>query len=504
MKQSDLQLSLRTGAALACGLLLTALTSAPARAIEPSAIELPELGEPADNSLSPAQEKALGSRVMSELFRSGYILEDRELTDYISALGWTIAGHSQTPPPPLTFFIVADSRINAFAMPGGFIGFNAGLLLAADDESEVAAVMGHELAHVTQRHIARSVNDSEVANVATWLAVIAAIIAGSADPDVVIGALSLGQSLSYYRQVSYTRAHEEEADRIGIQTMSAAGFDPMATARFFQKLSQQSRLYGSGLPEILRTHPLNTNRIAEARARAAEMPMPRPRDGIDFDLMRARARVLEADTASEAVSYFARQVASHPDAAANRYGLAFAQARAGQNAAALATLEPVRKRYPQQFNIQLLHAQLLFHSGERSRGLRASEKLLNSHPRQSSAILSHAELLLDAGQPEAAREVLLTHDQAFGIQPETYKLLAQAARAQQQIPEAAYQMASYLQLRGDYGNALAQIDAGLRQPRLDDTERARLVAKRSEIRRQLPDNWRPQNGRRATIAGTNS
>lgn len=497
MNLTDFRWPAIPGTALVWGLLLGTLISAPARAIAPSALELPELGEPADNSLSPAQEKALGSRVMSELYRSGYILEDRELTDYIGALGWKIAGHSQTPPPPLTFFIVADSRINAFALPGGFIGFNAGLLLAADDESEVAAVMGHELAHVTQRHIARSVNDSEVANAATWLAVIAAIIAGSADPDVVIGALSLGQSLSYYRQVSYTRAHEEEADRIGIQTMSAAGFDPTATARFFQKLEQQSRLYGSGLPEILRTHPLNTNRIAEAQARAAEMPMPRPHDEIDFELMRARARVLEADTASEAVNHFARQLASKSDNAANLYGLAYAQSRAGQNIAALATLKPLLERHSQQYNVQLLQAQLLFHSGERDRGLRASAKLLEAHPRQSSAILSHADLLLDAGQAEAAREVLLAHDQAFGLQAETYKLLAQAARAQQQIPEAAYQMASYLQLRGDYGNALAQIDAGLRQPQLDDTERARLVAKRGEIRRQLPDNWRPQTSRRS-------
>ncbi|MFP5304278.1 MAG: M48 family metalloprotease [Gammaproteobacteria bacterium] len=474
-------------AAVAATLAASAALAAP-----PSALDLPQIGEPADNTLSPLQEKQLGERIMSQLYRGGYILEDPELTDYISKMGWKLAANSATRPPALTFFLVADPRINAFALPGGYVGFNAGLLLAADTESEVAGVMGHELAHVTQRHIARTAEGTEVANVATWLAVIAAIIAGSADPDVVIGALSLGQALAYQRQVSYTRAHEQEADRIGIQTMAKAGFDPHAMSSFFQKLEQQSRLYGAGIPEILRTHPLNTNRIAEARARAAELGRIEHDEGPDFGLMRARARVLSAERPSVAVDYFGAKLAAGEDTPGNRYGLALALGELGQSRRALEALQPLSERYRKQVNVQILTGQLQMQAGDREDGLDTLERMIRTHPRYAPAILAYAEGLMTAGQPEDARQVLLSHEQALGVQLQTYSLLAQAARESGNMVEASYQMANFLFLRGDPGNALAQLDAGLRLPEIDDKQRARLLAKRKEVRDALPDNWRPQ------------
>ncbi|MCR9092251.1 MAG: M48 family metalloprotease, partial [Proteobacteria bacterium] len=224
-------------------------------------IELPQLGEPADAVMSPREEYQIGARVTAQIHAAGYALEDPQLTDYISRLGWHIASHGSRVPDHLQFFMVRDPRINAFALPGGFMGFNAGLMMAAESESELAAVVAHELAHVTQRHIARTIQGTRAADIATWAAVLAAIIAGSASPDVVLGALSLGQAASLQRQVSFTRTHELEADRIGIGTMIAAGYDPQGMVSFFRRLEQQSRLYGSQIPDILRTHPVNTTRI---------------------------------------------------------------------------------------------------------------------------------------------------------------------------------------------------------------------------------------------------
>lgn len=480
--------------------LLVVVTGRPHAEI-PAAVDLPQIGEPADNTLSPAQEKLLGGRVVSELYRVGYLLEDPELTDYITTLGWKLAAASRTQPPNLTFFMIQDARINAFALPGGYIGFNAGLLIAANNESEVAGVMGHELAHVTQRHIARTAEDSEVANVATWLAVIAAILAGSADPDVVIGALSVGQALSYQRQVSYTRAHEQEADRIGIQTMARAGYDPNGMSGFFQKLEQQARLYGSGLPEILRTHPLTTNRIAEARARAAELPRVDRKDGIEFGLMQARARVLSADRPSEAIDFFANEIAGGRDTPGNRYGLALAQSRIGQGENALKTLQPLVSAQPRQVNVQLLQGQLQLLTNDRDAALETHARVLRLNPRYTPAILGRASALMQAGQPDAAREILLTHEQSQGTQLETHNLLAQAARESGNLAEASFQMASFLLLRGDAGNALAQLDAGLRLPNLGTHDRSRLLAKRKEARDSLPQNWRPPDeyGRRFDV-----
>lgn len=480
-------------AALTAALMLSAGIST---AESPAALDLPQIGEPADNSLSPQEEKALGARVMAQIYRGDYTLDDPELQDYLSGIGWKLAANSRNRPPELRFFLIRDARINAFALPGGYVGVNAGLLLAAANESEVAGVLGHEIAHVTQRHIARSQEDTQVATVATWLAVIAAVIAGSADPDVVVGALSVGQAMNYQRAVNYTRAHELEADRIGIQTLSRAGYDPSAMASFFVKLEQQSRLYGSGLPEILRTHPLTTNRIAEARARAAEMAKPTPRESVEFAVMQARSRVLSAGHPNEAVEFFAGQLAAGRDTPGNRYGLAFGQFVLGQAGPASQTLAPLLQSHPRQVNVQLLQARILLAQNKTADGLAVFTRSLQLYPRYAPAILGYADALMSVGKPEEARQLLIAREQALGTQLETYNLLAQAAREMNNLPEASYQSAIYLFLRGDAGNALAQLDAGLRLPELSAQDRARLLAKRQEVRATLPENWRPPREQR--------
>ena len=459
---------------------------APPRAV----IDLPQMGEPADLEISPAQEGALGRQVVAELYRYNYILEDAELDDYISALGWQLVSASQIKPPHIEFFPIADDRINAFALPGGFIGMNAGILLAAANESEVAGVMGHELAHVTQRHIARSQEGEQVATIATWAAVLAAILAGSGNPDVIIGALSVGQSLTYQRQVNYTRAHELEADRLGIQTMAAAGYNPQGMTSFFSRMSQEARLYGNGLPEILRTHPLSTTRIAESQARVAALPKSDRQDGPDFAILKARTRVFAADNPSAGVEYFAALMKSQPDPA-TRYGYAFALSQRGQYEEALAALQPALEQMPRQVNLNLLLGRLQLSLKRDDVALATFERTLRIVPRYAPAIFAYADALIACGKPDAARQVLLSHEQSLGTRLETYNLLAQAAREMGNTAEASYQTANFLFRRGDSGGALASLDAGLRESKLSPQERARLTAKRQEIRETLPRNWKP-------------
>lgn len=468
----------------------TALFALPVLAAQ-QPLDLPQLGEPADTALSPAQESAIGAQVVNEMLRQDVILDDPELSDYLSGIGWRLAAHSTTPPPPLTFFVVNDPRINAFALPGGYIGVNAGLLFAAENESELAGVLGHELTHVTQRHIARQIQGSEPATIATWAAVLAAIIAGSANPDVVIAALGLGQGINYQRQVSYTRANEWEADRLGIGTMARSGFDPDGMASFFGRLAQQSRLYGSGLPDILRDHPVDSARIAEAMARAAEYPRHAHADSVEFGLMRARARVLTADHPSEAVAYFAGELQAGHDPFDNRYGLALALARLGQYKRAAEALAPALEKQPRQVNLRLLHAQLQLALDDNNGALATLRDAIQDYPKYAPVILQYADALIAVGRPEEARNVLLGHEQALGMDDNTYKLLAQAAQQMGNAAEAHFQMANFLVSRGDAGGALAQLDAGLRIASLNEQDRARLRARRDELRAMLPRNYRP-------------
>lgn len=486
MKRSSLLL---LAATLSAAAALAAEAPAPAETPD-TVIELPQMGEPADLAMSPAQELALGRRIVAELYANNYVLEDPELSEYISAMGWKLAAASQTKAPDLNFMMIADDRINAFALPGGFIGVNAGLLLAASSESEVAGVLGHELAHVTQRHIARSQDTNQAATLATWAAVLAAIIAGSANPDVVIGALSIGQAVSYERQVAYTRAHEQEADRIGIQTLAGAGYDPEGMASFFTRLQQQARLYGSGLPEILRTHPLNTSRVAEARARIAALPKVDYKDPADFSLMQARARVMAQDNPSAAVEYFQGQLASK-DTPANRYGYAYALSERGEYAEAQAALKPALERLPRQVNLNLLWGRIELAQNRHAEAQAWLSRTLNLFPRYAPAIFAYADALMASGHPEEARQVLISHEQALGTRIQTYNLLALAARDMKNPGETAFQMASYLYARGDASGAIAQLDAGLRLGSLSKQDRARLFAKRQEIRDSLPRDWQP-------------
>ena len=455
-------------------------------------MELPEFGEPADAFLSPAEEYRIGSDVVSQMYAYNYLLEDPQLQHYLSLLGWRLAAKINNKPEQLNFFMVRDDRINAFALPGGFIGFNAGLLMASDNENEVAGVMAHELQHVVQRHIARTLQGTQAANIATWLAVLGAIIAGSANPDVVLAALSLGQGLSYQNQVNYTRSHEIEADRLGIRTMADAGFDPDGMASFFQRLEQQSRLYGAGLPEILRTHPVNTTRIAEARTRAADYPDRQVPDSIDYRLMRARARVLVADRPSEPVNHFARQLDSGNKSAEVYYGYALALKELGQYDRAMEALAKAREEHVRQANLELLQAELLLAARQGAAAEEQFEKTLEHFPKFGPAILTYADALLTLNQPEKARQLLLSADMTLGPHMQTHRLLAHAAQAQGDKAEVAYQMASFLLARGDAPGALRQLNAGLRIAGLGEQDRARLEARRTEVRDMLPRNYRDE------------
>lgn len=473
-------------AALALTALLTFAGGISAQQDGSINVDLPEMGEPADLSLSPGQEAKIGDEVAAELYRGDYAVGDVELSDYIDSMGWRLAAKGPANPPKFRFFVIADPRINAFAVPGGVIGINAGLLLYADDESELAGVVAHEQAHVTQRHLARTANDTRVANLATYAAMLAAIIAGSANPDVIIGALALGQSINYQREVNYTRAHEQEADRIGIRTLSEAGYDPEGMASFFGKLEQQSRLYGSQLPEILRTHPVNTSRISDARTRAALLPKPRLKPNPEFALMKARTIVLMSNSPTAAMDDMAMRIAGGDKSNGTLYGMAFAQFNAGRATEALQTLAPVVAALPRQLNVNLLQAQLLAATGKQAEGLALLEKTTALNPRSAPAILTQARALLDAGKPSEARQVLLTHDQAHGSYPETHRLLAEASTQLKNTGDAQFERANYELARGDLRAALFQVDAGLRLASLSGQERERLQSQREQLIARIP------------------
>ncbi|HEU0195838.1 MAG TPA: M48 family metalloprotease [Nevskiaceae bacterium] len=456
---------------------------------------LPDLGEPANVALSPAHAAAIARQIVGEMYQANYIVTDPELTSYINSIGWKLAYHGSAEPPAFHFYPIADNGINAFALPGATIGVNVGTLVAAQDESELAAVMAHEEAHVTQNHIARQANQSPIASIATWAAIIAAMIASSGNPNVVMGGLMAGQSINAQRDINYTRGHEMEADRVGIRTLAAAGYDPMAMADFFGRLQQQTRLYGS-VPQLLLDHPVNTTRIAEATERAQQYPKITPAYSIRFHLLRARGRVLETDLPTDALKYFSDELASGHATPGTHYGYAMSLHRLGKDAEAWTALRPLLKGWPNQPNVLLLESRILAGQGKLDEALEIDREMLTSQPSYAPAILRYATDLIAHDQPELARAVLLDHHPAYAIDPHSYELLAKAASESGNTGEAAFQMASYFEARADPFGALDQLNAGLRLKKLSPNNRARLRARREQLVARLPANLVRQHERR--------
>ncbi len=309
-------------------ILISLLSGQALLAQEPN---LPDFGSPVDAVINKDQEVRLGRSVVAQLRSAGAILEDPQLKEFIQNLGSQLVGHASDGTQSFEFFVVDDSAINAFAVPGGFIGINTGLILASENESELAGVLAHEVAHVTQRHTARSIYDSQRTSMLSMATMIAAVLLGAAtdSSDAVQGAIMAGQAGAMQRQINFTRANEREADRIGIETLASAGFDPSAMATFFEKLGRRYGMAREQIPAILQTHPVSIDRIAEARERTRLLPVATPTDSMSYRLVKARLMIHEARTPEAAHAIFESRMQSDSTDPANRYGFALSLLQLG-------------------------------------------------------------------------------------------------------------------------------------------------------------------------------
>ncbi|MFN9028890.1 MAG: M48 family metallopeptidase [Betaproteobacteria bacterium] len=335
----------RTAVALAVALTL----AVPVRAQAP---ELPSLGEAAGDDLSPSNERKLGEAIMRQVVRDPSYLADPDANEYINALGYQLVAASASRHIDFNFFVVRDPMLNAFALPGGFIGVHTGLILTAQSESELASVLGHEIGHVEQRHIARMLSrqkeSTAVAIGALLLALLAARSSSSSSSDLAQAAILGGQAAALQQQLNFSREAEREADRVGFQILVDAGFDARAMATFFGRMQQGTRLYEGAAPAYLRTHPLTVERISDIQTRVRETRVRQRADSLDFALVRARLRVLQDPSAQglrDSQEHFATQIRNKTAAveAAAQYGYALASLRLGQNELAMQAAQTARR-----------------------------------------------------------------------------------------------------------------------------------------------------------------
>jgi predicted Zn-dependent protease len=278
-------------ALVALALVMPAPALLPIRAAHAQGIQLPDLGDESQAAVTPTMERKLGESVVKQIRASGAYLDDPEVNEYLNDLGHRIVAAGGDSKQDFEFFAVADPGINAFALPGGFVGVNMGLVLLTQSESELASVLAHETAHVTQRHYTRSMAGQQRSMLYSLAALAVALAASrsgsSSSGQATSAAIASAQALAIQTQLNYTREHEYEADRIGFLKLDAAGFDTTSMATFMERLQKSSRFADSSAPSYLRTHPITYERIAEAQARAQGRPYRQVPDSLDFHLVRA-------------------------------------------------------------------------------------------------------------------------------------------------------------------------------------------------------------------------
>ncbi|GAB3035676.1 M48 family metalloprotease [Oleiagrimonas citrea] len=486
-------------------------------------VRLPDLGSSAGALISPQEASQYGSAMLHQMRALHMVLDDPQANEYLNSVGYRLVAASDDPKQKFTFFVVRDKEINAFAAPGGYIGVNAGLITIAQDESELAGVMAHEIGHISQHHLERAFEASKKDAPLMALVLLGAIAAGASghnSGDAGMAVLAGGQGLIAQRQINFTRSDEAEADRVGIQTLARAGYDPEAMADFFQRMEDTLRPGSGGVsvPELLQTHPVTASRISDARARArtleqqmkeqphptlnraalenSTVPLPFVKDpstltarptsnghkgvaGLSlFKLMRERVRVLSGDP-NKLLDYYAGNF-SRPgfDTPSNRYGYALTLIQTGQPAKAIRQLQPLLKQHPGNTTLRLALAQAEFQNGEHAAAFDLYAALSANAPDDHAIAMAYAHALTQAGTQKQARkaEDMLRPMLDDSEDPDLFTSYARASEKAGMPVRAgeAFAYASYLS--GRPFDAMQQFRRLLDRPNLDYYQRARINA----------------------------
>ncbi len=442
---------------------------------------LPELGDASAVAITPADERRLGESIMREIHRDPSYLDDPEVTDYANSLGNRLTSHSDATGQKFEFFVLRDPQINAFALPGGFIGIHTALIVAAQSESELAGVIAHEISHVTQHHIARMINQQSQSQLVSIAALAVALLAARSNSQVGQAAMAFGQAGVVQNQLNFTRDNEREADRVGLQLLDRSGFDPRGMEVFFERLQRATRIYEGGAPSYLRTHPLTFERIADIQNRMEKMPYRQVPDSLDFQLIRAKLRA-EAEAPRDAVAFFEASLAERKylSEAASRYGLVASLIRARDFVRARRELLPLRKT-PNAI-IETLACRLAAAAGEQDQALKCYQDARRTYPNYRALFYGQVEQLLHARQAGTALRMI---DGGLQTQPDDvrlYQLQSQAYAVQgNSLLQHRAQGEAYARA-GQFGAAIEQLQIALKSGGGDFYLMSAIEARLRELR----------------------
>lgn len=448
---------------------------------------LPDLGESAQADLPPTMEKRIGQTIYNEYKRDSDFVDDPEVDDYINRLGQKLVAQVEGDRPDFVFFVIRDKTLNAFAMPGGFIGVHTGLITAAQTESELAGVLAHEVSHVTQRHLARLYNKQNQYSVPTMIAMGLALLAARNSPDVAVGGALAASAVGVQSALNYTRDFEREADRLGFSLLARSGYDVRGMEAFFDRLQKFGRLYENNAPAYLRTHPLTTERISDMGNRVLDFPYRQVRDPIDFILIQAKLRAAEGQP-RDTVAEFSKllQEKRYANEAATQFGLAYALLRAREFAAAHAALQEARRllKGPDGLTPMLdnAEARILLAEGKATAAEPLARSAMQRYPQSRALVYALIEALQAQGKHANALQQIKLSLQITPTDAKLYQLQAQSFAAQGKLLQQHRAQAEAYALNGQLMPAILQLQLAQKSPDGDFFEYSQVEARLRDLK----------------------
>ena len=426
---------------------------------------LPDLGDVSQAALTPLQERQIGQQSMMQIRAGKQYLDDAEINDYLNQLGAKLVENSPEPSLDFEFFAVNDYSVNAFALPGGFIGVNAGLLLITQSESELASVLSHEISHVTQHHLARMIEGQRGDSLISMAAIAIAILAARTSPQAAEATIASVQAGNIQKQLNFTRTYEEEADRIGLQLLQKSGFNTHAMPEFLERLQKATRLLDGNAPNYMRTHPITSDRIAEIENRIHNQPYRLIPDSLDFQLVRTKL-IAAQKTAPDAIAYFSDALGAqnYGNPIAQRYGLVSALLRDNQIERASRELSLLRKQAetnPMSKNspmIETLAGQVLRATKNYTGALAFYRTAVQNFPQHRALIYDYTDLLLQDNQAEIAVKLLTEQLTRHPSDTTLYDLQARAYAMQGKAVEQHQAQAYSYAWQGNLHAAIEQLE----------------------------------------------
>ncbi|MFO1352464.1 MAG: M48 family metalloprotease [Gammaproteobacteria bacterium] len=452
-------------------------------------LSLPDIGDPSLQYLGGGEQRRLGISVLQRLRARNLVVEDAQLNEYLASIGQRIAAYAENTGDDYRFFWLDAPSINAFAAPSGLIGVHTGLLLGTRNEDELAGVLAHEIAHVSQRHIARAYADAQRLSLPLAAAMLASIAIAAANSKAGQAAIAGTLAASQQHQINFTRGNEQEADRVGYQLLGRAGFDPNGMASFFAYLQSLAATSATEIPDFLRTHPRPSERFADIENRiTGERPAPtrKSRAPLTYYLAKSRARVLTTPNTVSLIQHFADtlQKGAYDNEIAERYGYALALKRAGRYAEADGQIARLLKTDPDRLAFRIEAAELALAAGDQARAWTLFNDARALYADDYVLAFHFGRALATQGNPRKAMQILQPHLRNRPHDLPLYSLYAQAAQRAGDAAATHAALAEYHYLNGDLKQAIEQAELGLKKASTTPYQQAQLQARLRQFKEE--------------------